>query len=135
MAKWLTDPVSAVKVIINTLVPTAVFNSYPRTLVRIRSIIIPPPAPMKPQINPTTIPLITDCMIRFLPLTLFMDSLVVITGFTINLIPSSRVIKTEKLPMVVFGTLLAAQLPIRVKSKTVTIITRPLRMSRFLFFP
>lgn len=27
MAKWETAPVSAVKVIINTLVPTAVFNS------------------------------------------------------------------------------------------------------------
>lgn len=27
MAKWLTEPVSAVKVMIKTLVPTAVFNS------------------------------------------------------------------------------------------------------------
>ena len=45
MAKWLTEPVKAVNAIINTLVPTAVFNSYPRTLVKIKSIIIPPPAP------------------------------------------------------------------------------------------
>lgn len=27
MAKWLTEPVKAVKAMINTLVPTAVFNS------------------------------------------------------------------------------------------------------------
>ena len=27
MAKWLTEPVNAVNAIINTLVPTAVFNS------------------------------------------------------------------------------------------------------------
>ena len=52
--------VRAVKVMINTLVPTAVFNSYPRTDVRIRSIIIPPPAPMNPQIKPIITPQITD---------------------------------------------------------------------------
>ena len=45
-----------VKAIINTLVPTAVFSSYPSTLVRMRSIIIPPPAPMNPQIKPITAP-------------------------------------------------------------------------------
>ena len=33
IAKWLAAPVKAVNVIINTLVPTAVFNSYPKTLV------------------------------------------------------------------------------------------------------
>ena len=60
MAKWDTAPVRAVKVIINTLVPTAVFNSYPRTDVRIRSIIIPPPAPINPQIKPIITPQITD---------------------------------------------------------------------------
>ena len=58
--KWLTEPVSAVKVIINTLVPTAVFNSYPKTEVRINSIIIPPPAPINPQIKPIIIPDIID---------------------------------------------------------------------------
>ena len=60
MAKWDTAPVRAVKVMINTLVPTAVFNSYPRTDVRIRSIIIPPPAPINPQIKPIITPQITD---------------------------------------------------------------------------
>ena len=60
MAKWLTAPVKAVKAIINTLVPTAVFSSYPKTLVRINSIIIPPPAPTKPQIKPTMTPHSTD---------------------------------------------------------------------------
>ena len=34
MAKWDTAPVRAVKVIMNTLVPTAVFRSYPSTEVR-----------------------------------------------------------------------------------------------------
>ena len=56
MAKWLTAPVKAVKVIMNTLVPTAVFSSYPSTLVSSRSIIIPPPAPTKPQMKPTADP-------------------------------------------------------------------------------
>ena len=68
-AKLLAAPVKAVKVMINTLVPTAVFSSYPNTLVRIRSIIMPPPAPIKPQMNPTMIPQMTDWMTRFLPLT------------------------------------------------------------------
>lgn len=40
----------------NTLVPTAVFSSYPNSMVRTMSIIIPPPAPKKPQINPTNAP-------------------------------------------------------------------------------
>lgn len=47
--KWETEPVSAVKVMMNTLVPTAVLSSYPSTLVKIRSIIIPPPAPINPR--------------------------------------------------------------------------------------
>ena len=119
----------------NTLVPTAVFSSYPRILVRIRSIIIPPPAPIKPQMNPTTVPLATDWMIRFRLLTLFMDSFVVMTGFTMNLIPSSRVMDTEKLPIVVLGTRLAMKLPAKVNSRTVTIMTMPFLMSRFLFLP
>ena len=34
MAKWLAEPVNAVKAIIKTLVPTAVFSSYPSTEVR-----------------------------------------------------------------------------------------------------
>ena len=44
----------------NTLVPTAVLSSYPSTLVKIRSIIIPPPAPINPQIKPITVPQTTD---------------------------------------------------------------------------
>lgn len=51
-----TAPVKAVNVIMNTLVPTAVFNSYPSTLVRIKSSIMPPPAPIKPHINPIRTP-------------------------------------------------------------------------------
>ena len=67
-------------------------------------------------------------------LTACMDSFVVITGFTINLIPSSSVIKTEKLPRVVFGTRLAIKLPASVNSRTNIIMTMPFLMSRFLFF-
>ena len=89
---------------IKTLVPTAVLSSYPKTEVRIRSIIIPPPAPIKPQINPMMIPQTTDCMARFLADTPCIASLVVITGLTMNLIPNRKVIKTEKFPMVADGT-------------------------------
>ena len=74
----------------------------------------------------------TICCLR---LTAFMLSLVVITGRTMNLIPSRKVINTEKFPMVVLGKRLATQLPTRVKSRTVAIMTSPLRISRFLFFP
>ena len=56
----LIPPVNDVNVIINTLVPTAVFSSYPITLVKMRSIIIPPPAPINPQIKPITTPQIID---------------------------------------------------------------------------
>ena len=50
------------------------------------------------------IPLITDWMARFCGDTPCMVSLVVITGRTINLIPSKNVIKTEKFHIVVDGT-------------------------------
>lgn len=56
MEKWLTAPVKAVNVMMKTLVPTAVFSSKPRTAVRIRSIIMPPPAPTKPQMKPMAVP-------------------------------------------------------------------------------
>ena len=104
IAKCDTAPVSAVKVIINTLVPTAVFSSYPRTEVSISSIIIPPPAPMKPHIKPINTPHTTDCMARFLADTPSMASFVVITGLMMNLIPRRNVINTEKLPIVADGT-------------------------------
>ena len=135
MAKWLSEPVRAVKVMINTLVPTAVFSSYPRMLVNASSIIMPPPAPIKPQINPTIIPQSTDCTICFFLDTPSIAALVVMTGLTINFTPSSSVMKTEKFPIAADGTMLDTQLPTSVKSSTVTIITSPLRTSRFLFFP
>ena len=104
IAKCDTEPVSAVNVIINTLVPTAVFSSYPITLVRRSNIIIPPPAPINPQINPTTAPHITDFTIRDFADTTAISSLVVITGFTMNLIPSISVMNTEKFPIATDGT-------------------------------
>ena len=64
-----------------------------------------------------------------------MVSLVVITGLTMNFTPSSMVMNTEKLPMVLLFTLLDTQLPTMVNNSTVTIITRPFFTSRFLFFP
>ena len=104
MAKWEREPVSAVNVIMKTLVPTAVFSSKLRTLVKRRSIIMPPPAPIKPQIKPTTEPQITDFISFFFAEMLCMASFVVITGLTINLMPSRNVIITEKLPIVAEGT-------------------------------
>mgnify|MGYP005875577977 FL=1 len=101
-------PVRAVKVIIKTLVPTAVLSSYPMTVVKIRSIIMPPPAPTKPQIKPIQVPQIIDWIALFLEETLFIASFVVITGLTINLTPKIKVIKTEKLPIVEDGKRLAA---------------------------
>ncbi len=64
-----------------------------------------------------------------------MDSLVVMTGLTMNFTPSSSVINTEKLPIAAEGSRLDTQLPTSVKHRTDTIITIPLRMSRFLFLP
>ena len=107
MAKWLAEPVNAVKAIIKTLVPTAVFSSYPSTEVRSSSIIMPPPAPINPQMNPTPAPQSRDCTNRFSALTAFIALLVVMTGRTMNLTPSRRVIKVEKPPIVVPGTRLA----------------------------
>ena len=107
MAKWLAEPVNAVKAMIKTLVPTAVFSSYPSTEVRSSSIIMPPPAPIKPQMNPTPAPQSRDCTNRFSALTAFIELLVVMTGRTMNFTPSRRVIKVEKPPIVRPGTRLA----------------------------
>ena len=107
MAKCERAPVNAVNVMMNTLVPTAVFSSYPRTDVRIRSIIIPPPEPTNPQIKPIIIPQIMDCIARFFADVSAIDSLVFITGRTINFIPSRNVINTEKPPIVADGRILA----------------------------
>ena len=84
---------------------------------------------MKPMSTPHT----TDCTARFWGLTLSMASLVVMTGRTMNLTPSRKVMNTEKPPMVAEGTLLATQLPTTVKARTLTIMIRPFLISRFLF--
>ena len=57
-----------------------------------------------PQIKPIAIPQMTDCSALFPAATPCMASLVVITGFTMNLMPRRNVINTEKFPMVVEGT-------------------------------
>ncbi len=117
----------------NTLVPTAVFNSYPSTEVSMSSIIMPPPAPTNPQMNPISAPHARDCAARFLGSAPSMDSLVVMTGLTMNLTPRNRVMTVEKPPMAAEGTRLDTQLPTRVKHSTAPIITRPFFTSRFLF--
>ena len=50
--KWLTAPMSAVNVMMQTLVPTDFLNSLPRRTLRTKSIMSPPPAPWKPQTKP-----------------------------------------------------------------------------------
>ena len=62
-----------------------------------------------------------------------MASLVVMTGRTMNLMPSRKVMNTEKLPIVAEGSRLATQLPTTVNTSTLTIMMRPFLMSRFLF--
>ena len=96
---------------------------------------MPPPAPIKPQMKPITAPQATDWTSRLRGDTASMASRVVMTGLTKNFTPSSRVMNMEKLPMVPAGTRLDAQLPARVKTSTVPIITRPFFTSRFLFLP
>ena len=135
IAKWLTEPVNAVALIINTLVPTAVLSSYPKTEVSTSSIIIPPPAPTKPQINPTPAPHITERTAFWRTVADERRFLGATTGFTINLTPKIKVINTEKPPIAVFGTMLATKLPQKVKAKTEIIIIMPFLISRFLFFP
>ena len=84
IAKWDKAPVRAVKVIMKTLVPTAVFNSYPRTLTRIISIIIPPPAPTTPQIMPITAPETIDWTMAFLLLLSLLLAFASKTGLKIK---------------------------------------------------
>ena len=96
---------------------------------------MPPPAPTKPQMKPMITPQTMDCTKRFRADTACMLSLVVITGFTMNLTPSSSVMNMEKLPMVLLGMRLATQLPTSVNASTLTIMVTPFFTSRFLFFP
>ncbi len=62
---------------------------------------------MKPQMKPITMPQTRDWTARFLGETPCMSSFVVMTGRTMNLMPSSSVMNTEKFPMVADGTRLA----------------------------
>ena len=94
---------------------------------------MPPPAPIKPQMKPMRTPQTMDWTARFFALTPCMASLVVMTGRTMNLMPSRKVMNTEKLPIVAEGSRLATQLPTTVNTSTLTIMMRPFLMSRFLF--
>ena len=94
---------------------------------------MPPPAPMKPHMNPTTDPPIIERIAFCLPVACANLCFGAMTGLTMNLMPSSRVMKTEKFPMVVCGTRLATPLPTNVKASTDTIMITPFFMSRFRF--
>ena len=65
---------------------------------------MPPPAPTKPQMKPTTAPQTTDFMMRERADCAAMSDFSVMTGRTMNFTPSSSVMNTEKFPMVVDGT-------------------------------
>ena len=54
------------------------------------------------------------------------SAFVVITGLTMNLMPSKSVMNTEKLPIATDGTRLETKLPTTVKISTVIIITSPI---------
>lgn len=56
MRMWLTDAISAVKVMMKVEVPTAVLRSYPSIAVKTISIIMPPPEPKNPVPNPMVRP-------------------------------------------------------------------------------
>ena len=85
--------------------------------------------------KPITVPQTMDCTALVRWSFSACTSLVVMTGRTMNLTPSRKVMNTEKFPMAVLGTSEATQLPIRVKISTVHSMMRPFLMSRFLFFP
>ena len=118
--KWLTPPVKAVNAIINTLVPTAKCIGYPRKEVRTRSSIIPPPAPAKPQINPTNIPPTIALISLLLGELSSSCSLVLLTGFKRKrkpIIMSAICI----VPLIACsGKKLATKLPIIVTTNTLT---------------
>ena len=63
-----------------------------------------PPAPINPQIKPINTPQKMDSTALRPVLLAESAAFVVITGLTINLTPSNVVIKTEKPPIVLFGT-------------------------------
>ena len=135
MATWDTAPVRAVKVMMNTLVPTAVLSSYPSTEVKTSSIIMPPPAPIKPQIKPMTMPHTTDSVTRMARPLLGKRLWVPVTGQMMNRRPSTRVMSTEKVLMVSLGIWKATRLPTRVRTSTTPSIREPFLISRFLCLP
>ena len=100
-----------------------------------RSIIMPPPAPTKPQMKPIKIPPKIDPKIFLLLLKEFIFSLVVMTGLMTNLRPKNKVMRLEKAPMVVEGTKEATHVPTMVKTRTVTIKIHPSLKLMFFFLP
>ena len=131
MATWDSAPVRAVKVMMNTLVPTAVLSSYPSTEVNTSSIIMPPPAPMKPQMKPMTTPHTTDSAARIPRPPPGKRVWVAVTGKRMNRTPSSRVMHTEKPLMASLGIWKAAMLPTRVSRSTTASMRTPFFTSRF----
>ena len=132
--KWLIPPVRAVKVMINTLVPTAICIGYPRKDDKTSSSIIPPPAPANPQIKPINMPPIIAFTNLFLGEVLFNCSLVVVTGFN----KKRKPIIIKAICIVPFialsGRRLATKLPMVVTTRTLIRSGRLPLTSRFPLF-
>ena len=101
---WLTDAISAVKVMMKVLVPTAVFSSMPRKAVNTISIIMPPPVPTKPVPKPIVRPKNSDTATPFHPsLAPFAAvSFRLLSGFTRNRMPMPNVKNSVNAPRTTF---------------------------------
>ncbi len=101
---WLTEAMSAVKVMMKVLVPTAVFRSMPRKTVKTTSIIMPPPVPTKPVPKPIVRPKKSEIRTPFQSSAepLGGASSLVVSGFTRKRIPMAKVRKSVKVPRTTF---------------------------------
>ena len=106
---WLTDAISAVKVMMKVLVPTAVLSSMPRKAVKTISIIMPPPVPTnpvpKPMVSPKNSEMTTPFQFSFSPFPACDFRLV--PGFTRKRMPMQKVRNSVKLPSTTLPTIKA----------------------------
>ena len=106
---WLTEAISAVKVMMNVLVPTAVFSSIPRKAVNTTSIIMPPPVPTKPVPKPIVKPKNKEIATPFrssispFPAVFFL----LVSGLIRKRMPMKKVRKSVKLPSTTLPTIKA----------------------------
>ena len=93
------------------------------------SIIMPPPAPKKPQMRPMQAPPTAPLTNWTVRLHSPMPCLGEVMGRKRNRRPSTRVMTTEKPPRVLLGTKVDSQLPTMVMHRTPHIMTMPFLMS------